>query len=284
MFWATAGGMGLTGVIARGDAAACCASRRLVHARGHRARRRPRRPDGAHGRAATTRYRYSVAWIDCLARGASWAARCSCRGDHAALRRAAARQRERPLRPPPPAAAARRPPWAPAGPAATAPPCGAFNELWFRKAPRERARPARALAVLPPARRRAGLEPALRAPRLPPVPVRRALRRGGRAARARSSASAAPARLVPRRAQALRARARAALVPDAGLDARPRHPRRLRRAWPPLLDEPRRPGGRAGGRVYLAKDSRLRPELLRAMYPRLDEWRARPRAARPRAA
>lgn len=28
-----------------------------------------------------------------------------------------------------------------------------------------------------------------------------------------------------------------------------------------------------GGRVYLAKYARLRPDLVAAMYPRLDEWR-----------
>jgi FAD/FMN-containing dehydrogenase len=27
-----------------------------------------------------------------------------------------------------------------------------------------------------------------------------------------------------------------------------------------------------GGRVYLAKDARLKPAAFRAMYPRLDEW------------
>ncbi|NGX43525.1 MAG: FAD-dependent decaprenylphosphoryl-beta-D-ribofuranose 2-oxidase [Chlamydiae bacterium] len=41
----------------------------------------------------------------------------------------------------------------------------------------------------------------------------------------------------------------------------------------PLLDEIDELVLKYGGRVYLAKDARMKPETFRAMYPRYPEWR-----------
>jgi decaprenylphospho-beta-D-ribofuranose 2-oxidase len=41
-----------------------------------------------------------------------------------------------------------------------------------------------------------------------------------------------------------------------------------------LLDDLDRKVADVGGRIYFAKDSRMRPELVPLMYPRLDEWRS----------
>jgi decaprenylphospho-beta-D-ribofuranose 2-oxidase len=48
-----------------------------------------------------------------------------------------------------------------------------------------------------------------------------------------------------------------------------------------MLDEMDEAVAGVGGRVYLAKDVRLRAEFVPAMYPRLDEWRAVKRSIDP---
>jgi decaprenylphospho-beta-D-ribofuranose 2-oxidase len=133
LFWATVGGMGLTGVITAVtmralpvESAYVSVDTERVPEIGELVRRM---------RASDDDYHYSVAWIDTLARGRSLGRSVLTRADHATagqLHGAAARD---------PWAAPKGPrltvPFTPPG-LVTRPTVRAFNELWFRKAPRHR--------------------------------------------------------------------------------------------------------------------------------------------------
>ena len=178
-FWATIGGMGLTGAItqARFSAHPIETSRASVDTE--------RAGDLDEALAMMTdgddAYRYTVTWIDLMARGAHMGRSVLTRGDFATLDQLPAELRSDPLTYGPKVLAA-APPWAPPKLLNRAT-IGAFNEMWFRKAPKVRRGEIQSHPrVLPPARHGLGLEPAVRIGRVHPVPVHGALRRRGDAA------------------------------------------------------------------------------------------------------
>ena len=213
-------------------------------------------------------YRYSVAWIDCLANGAHLGRSVLTRGNHAALDDLPSRQAIRCAPPSRRVPLLRTPPWIPNGllnPLSIR----AFNELWFRKAPRERRDQVQSItAFFHPLDVGARLEPDLRIEGLRAVPVRRAVRRRKHVVRigARTT-ERAPVRVVPRGPEALRARQpRSARVPDRGLDTRARRARGRRESWT-CSTASTSSSSNAGGRVYLTKDSRLRADLAARDVP-----------------
>ncbi len=132
LFWATAGGMGLTGIILR-------ARVRLIPIETSWIRVESRRLanlDALLDRLASTdhRYAYSVAWVDLLARDAALGRSVLTRGWHATIDDLPARRRGTPLRFDPRRRLAAPP--LPGG-ALNRFTVAAFNELWFRRAPRE---------------------------------------------------------------------------------------------------------------------------------------------------
>jgi len=271
LFWATAGGMGLTGVVLAATLQLLPVETSLMSVDTERATDL----DDLMARLAATdhRYRYSVAWIDLLARGARTGRAVLTRGDHAPLDALPPRARRDPL-----AFRPRRlpavPPLIPDGLLGRAG-VGAFNALWYRKAPREQRGRLQRLASffhpldgVPEWNRvygRAGFvqyqfvvghgqEDTLRSV------VRRLATRGCPSFLAvlKRFGEGDPGWLsfpMPGWTLALD-------IPTGlpGLDA--------------LLDELDEEVAGAGGRVYLAKDSRLRPDLVARMYPRLDDFRA----------
>ncbi len=266
LFWATAGGMGLTGVVTR-------ATVRLLPVETDRMLVDTDRYDDLGAVMAAMEsgddgYRYSVAWVDCTATGRHTGRAVLTRGDHARREDLPARRREGlPRAPGTSRLRIPRP-----GPRHLLNPLtvAAFNELWFRHAPRHRVAEVLPLAGF--------FHP------LDGVADWNLLygERGFLQYQFVVADGDVVARAIDQLA-ANRVPSFLAVLKRFG----PGTPGPLSfptPGWTLALDVPMGPPAlgalldridemvaEAGGRVYLAKDARLRPDLVRTMYPRLDE-------------
>jgi decaprenylphospho-beta-D-ribofuranose 2-oxidase len=279
LFWATAGGMGLTGIVLD-------ATIRLKRIETSRlAVDTDRTPDldttldlmatGDH------RYDYSVAWIDLMAKGPAMGRSVLGRGRFARLDELGRRAAHDPL--------AFR-----SGTVATAPdllPPGlvnpatikAFNELWYRKAPRRRRDEIQGITqffhpldLVDRWNRVYGRSGLLQWQFVVPFDAVDVLRSivGELSRSGCPSFLAVLKRMGPGNAGPLS-------FPIEGWTLAFDVPAVGGEVLGPLLDRLDEQVVAAGGRLYLAKDSRMRPELLAEMYPRLPEWLAVRRSVDP---
>jgi decaprenylphospho-beta-D-ribofuranose 2-oxidase len=267
-FGATAGGMGLTGVIVE----ATIQLRRIETTWVAEDVERVDDLDGAMARMddGDAGYLYSVAWVDCLARGGRLGRAVLMRGNDAPPAALPANAREAPLSPPRETAVS-APPWLPSGllrPSAVA----AFNELYFRHAPRQGRRLVPLDKFLCPLdvvgawNRLYGPRGLLQYQFVVPFGEERVI---GTAIERLRRAGVPPLLAVLKR-----------MGPRQGLLSFPMAGWTLALDMPvgspslaSALDELDELVATAGGRVYLAKDSRMRPDLLETMYRQLDRWR-----------
>lgn len=268
LFWATVGGMGLTGVIvrARVQMKRVATSSVLVDT--------VRCADLDVVLAAMQdddRYAYSVAWLDCLARGRSLGRSVLTRGRFATLQELEPRRRRDPLAVP----AVTRfavPPLFPSG-LLNRRTVGVFNEFWFRRAPLQReSEPQSVAAFFHPLdgvagwNRIYGSRGFLQYQVLVPLDASETIREVVETFSGHGLASFLTVlkRMGPGNEGYLS-------FPRPGwtitLDIPAGDP-----VAGALLDRLDERVLAVGGRSYFAKDSRMTPHSAHAMYPRLGEW------------
>ena len=144
VFWATAGGMGLTGIVTAATIQLLPVETSLMSVDTERAPNL----DALLARLEATddAYRYSVAWIDLLARGPRMGRSVITRGDHARLDQLPPRKRAEPFAFGPHPLASVPPGIVPPGLLNKAT-VAAFNELWYRKAPADKRGQLQSLAA-----------------------------------------------------------------------------------------------------------------------------------------
>ena len=272
LFWATAGGMGLTGIVIDATIQMIPVETSYLLVDTERAADL----DTVMDKMLTgdSNYRYSVAWIDCQTTGARLGRSVLTRGDHARLEDLPDRLRRRPdaARRFVPRTLLRVPVTPPSGllnPTTVA----AFNEFWFRNAPRfEQAKPHHMTGFFHPLDGVGGWNRLY----------------GGRGFLQYQFVVPDDHGEVVRRAIEELASIRAASFLAVLKRFGPGDPGPLSfpmPGWTLALDLPighERLGQvldqldamvvEAGGRVYLAKDSRLAPGTFRSMYTRVDQF------------
>jgi len=268
LFWATVGGMGLTGIILSAVVRLLPIETSLMVVETRRA------PDLEALMAAMAegdqRHRYSVAWVDLVATGTHLGRGVIMHGDHAGSSDVTGRQSEEPLayRPPKPRAI----PWAPPVGLVNRWTARAFNELWYRKSPRSRVGQLQSIpAFFHPLDAISnwnivyGPSGFLQYQFVVPSGASDTLVEIAR----RIASSGFPSSLTVLKRMG---------PGNDGLLSFPLE------GWTLAVDFPVAEGidefldrldelvVGAGGRVYLAKDSRMRPEMIPLMYPRLDRF------------